>query len=245
MGRFLLGLLLPLLFVVMVSAGCFYTAIDVTAGERERSTWETLLTVAAPRSSIVAAKYLAVVTFGFLAGVLNLAAMAVTMKPVTAPLRARSGTSLDFSVPVAAVPVVLAGALVLAAFLAAAMILLAAFAKSFKEGQALLTPFTLLATLPVGFLAVPGIELTAPLALVPIVNVSLVVREAITGVTRWPEIALAAGSSALEIALLLRLAVVVLAAEEVATGAFEGGAAAFLLRRLGWRGRPATAGRTR
>jgi sodium transport system permease protein len=242
MGRFLLGLLLPLLFVVMVSAGCFYTAIDATAGERERSTWETLMTVAAPRSSIAISKYLYVVSFGFLAGVLNLAAMALTMKPVVAPLSSRAGPGLDFSVPAAGVPVLVAGALLLAAFLAAAMMLFAVFAKTFKEGQAMLTPFYLLATLPVGFLAVPGIELTAPLALVPIVNVSLVVREAITGVFRWPEIAIAAVSNALVIAATLRLVVHVLSVEEVVMGAFAGGPAAFLGRRIRARGMRAPRG---
>lgn len=238
MGLFVLGLLLPLLFVVMVSVGCFYTAIDATAGERERSTWETLMTVAAPRSSIVVAKYLYVLSFGFLAGVLNLAAMALTMKSVTAPLLARFGTGLDFHVPTAGVLVLLAGTLVLAAFLAAAMMLFAVFAKTFKEGQAMLTPFFMLATLPVGFLAVPGIELTTPLAVVPVVNVSLVVREAITGIFRWPQIAIAAVSSALVIAATLRLVAQVLSAEEVVTGDFAGGPAAFLRRRLRGRGRP-------
>ena len=238
MSRFLLGLLLPVLFVVMVSAGCFYTAIDATAGERERSTWETLMTTAAPRSSIVVAKYLYVTSFGFLAGVLNLGAMAVTMRPVTAPLATPSGTGLDFSVPAAGVPVLLAGALALSAFLAAVMMLFAVFAKTFKEGQAMLTPFTLLAMLPAGFLAVPGIELTFPLALVPVVNVSLVVREAITGVFRWPEIAVAAAASALAIGASLRLVVFVLGSEEVATGAVTGGPVAFLGRRLGGRRRP-------
>jgi sodium transport system permease protein len=244
MGLFVLGLLLPLLFVVMVSVGCFYTAIDATAGERERSTWETLMTVAAPRSSIVVAKYLYVLSFGFLAGVLNLAAMALTMRSVTAPLLARFGAGLDFTLPAAGVPVLLGGALVLAAFLAAAMMLFAVFAKTFKEGQAMLTPFFMLATLPVGFLAVPGIELTTPLALVPVVNVSLVIREAITGVFRWPQIAVAAVSSALVIAATLRLVVRVLSAEEVVTGAFAGGLATFLRKLLRGRDRPVSGERT-
>ena len=38
MGGFLLGLLLPTLFVVMVAIGCFYPAVDSIAGERERNT---------------------------------------------------------------------------------------------------------------------------------------------------------------------------------------------------------------
>ena len=47
----------------LVAVGCFYPAIDSTAGERERSTWETLMTVSASRGSIIAAKYLYVASF--------------------------------------------------------------------------------------------------------------------------------------------------------------------------------------
>ena len=53
--------------VIMVALGCFVPSIDSTAGERERSTWETLMTVSAPRSSVILAKYLYVATLGILA----------------------------------------------------------------------------------------------------------------------------------------------------------------------------------
>ena len=53
MGRFILGLLVPLLMVIMLVVGGVYPAIDATAGERENATWETLMTVASRRSSIV------------------------------------------------------------------------------------------------------------------------------------------------------------------------------------------------
>ena len=64
LGTRLLSETLPLFLVVMVALGCFIPAIDTTAGERERSTWETTLTVAASRGSIIAAKYLYVATLG-------------------------------------------------------------------------------------------------------------------------------------------------------------------------------------
>ena len=75
LGAMVLGQMLSLFLVIMVALGCFVPSVDTTAGERERSTWETLMTVAASRSSVVAAKYLYVATLGILAGLLNVVAM--------------------------------------------------------------------------------------------------------------------------------------------------------------------------
>jgi len=68
MGAIVLGQMIPLFLVVMVAVGCFIPAIDTTAGERERSTWETTMTVAASRLSVVTAKYLHVAALGIIAG---------------------------------------------------------------------------------------------------------------------------------------------------------------------------------
>src|ERR1017187_1865366 len=87
MGAFMLGLVAPIMFVVMVALGCFYPAVDCIAGERERNTWETLMSTAASRLSVVAAKYLYVASLGGLAGILNLLVIAATLRPVLAPLQ--------------------------------------------------------------------------------------------------------------------------------------------------------------
>ena len=122
MGAMILGLIAPLYFVIMVAVGCLYPAVDTTAGEHERGTWETTLTLAASRFSIVIAKYLYVTTLGFIAGLLNLTAMTLSMGSVLAPLlgprrRRRSASTC----PGGACPGSLLGALFLAGSVAAAM----------------------------------------------------------------------------------------------------------------------------
>lgn len=138
MGSFLLGLMLPLLFVIMVAIGCFYPAVDAVAGERERQTWETLLSTAASRFSIITAKYLYVASMGGIAGFLNLVAMALTIKPILTPLMAKAGGSLDLTVPLATLPFIGVADVLLAGFVAAGMLLFAVFARTFKEGQAMI-----------------------------------------------------------------------------------------------------------
>jgi len=55
-GTLVMAQMIPLFLAVMVALGCLIPAVDATAGERERSTWETTLTLSAGRSSVVAAK---------------------------------------------------------------------------------------------------------------------------------------------------------------------------------------------
>lgn len=222
MGAFLLGLMLPLFFVIMVAVGCFYPAVDATAGERERNTWETTLSLATARIHVVAAKYLVVTTFGFLAGIANLTAMTLSLGAILRPALGAAGGDLSLRIPFGALPILGGAALLLAAFVAAGMLLLASFARTFKEGQAMITPFYLLTLLPAVFLAVPDIELTLPLALVPVVNVALLVRAAIAGTLQWVPGVVAVLASAAAIVLCLRLAALALRFEDVVLGTFRG-----------------------
>jgi sodium transport system permease protein len=239
MGAFLLGLLLPLLFVVTVAMGCFYPAVDATAGERERNTWETLISTAATPVSIVTAKYLYVASLGGLAGILNLAAMAVTMKPLFASLLAKAGETLQFTIPLAALPLMAVAALLLAGFVAAGMMIFASFARTFKEGQAMITPFYMVILLPVMFLQVPGLAFSWPLAFVPIVNVTLVVRAALSGTFPWLQIGITLAVSVGLIALCLRLAATILQFEDVMLGSYSGSLARFFRARVLGRAGPA------
>lgn len=232
MGAFILSLMLPLFFVIMVAIGCFYPAVDATAGERERNTWETLMASSLSRGSIVTAKYLYVASLGCLAGLLNLTAMVVSMKPILAPLLARSGERLEFSVPLLAVPVMAVGGVLLAAFIAAGMMIFAAFARTFKEGQSMITPFYMIVLMPAMFLQVPGITFSWPLAVIPVVNLTMMVREAITGVFHWPQIAISIVVSVLLIVACLRLAVIILRFEDVVIGSYSGSFNTFLKERV-------------
>ena len=232
MGAFVLGLIVPVLFVVMVAMGCFYPAIDCIAGERERNTWETLMSTSASRLSVVTAKYLYVASLGGLAGILNLLAMAVTIRPVLAPLMAQAGQLFDYTIAPAALPLAALGALLLAGFVAAGMMIFASFARTFKGGQAMITPFFMLTIMPIVFLMEPGNKFTLPLACVPIVNVTLMVREALSGVFHWPLISLTVASSLLVIGLCLRLASFLLQFEDIFLGSFNGSFNRFLQPRL-------------
>ncbi len=232
MGAFLLGLMLPLFFIIMVAVGCFYPAVDATAGERERGSWETTLSLGTSRLAVMAAKYLVVTTFGFLAGGLNLAAMGVSLGAILKPLLGPEDADLALTLSLSAAPVAAAAALLLAAFVAAGMLLLASFARTFKEGQAMITPFYMLTLLPAVFLSVPGLELTYPLALVPVVNVALLLRGAIGGTLGWGPALVATLASLATVWGAIRLATLVLRFEDVVLGSYGGSLGRLVRQRL-------------
>jgi sodium transport system permease protein len=231
-GAFVLKILLPTLLIVMVALGCFYPAIDTTAGERERSTWETTMTLAASRSSVVVAKYLYVATLGVVAGLLNVTAMVVTMGPVFAALGPSAGQTVAFRIPLSAIPVVAFGAALIALFIAAGMMIFAAFARSFREGQSMVSPFYFLTMLPVMFLQSPDVEFSATHAFIPVVNVALMFRDAIGGVFQWPLILVTVLVEVATILTCLGIARRVLQFEDVLMGSYNGSFFKFVRERL-------------
>jgi ABC-2 type transport system permease protein/sodium transport system permease protein len=76
-----LATLVPLILILMTITGAVYPAIDLTAGERERGTLETLIAAPIPRISLLLAKYVAVVTVALLTATVNLVAMTATCGP--------------------------------------------------------------------------------------------------------------------------------------------------------------------
>ena len=232
MGSEVLGRLIPLFLVIMVALGCTMPAIDTTAGERERSTWETLMTASVSRTGIVVGKYLHVATLGFLAGLLNVIAVFASIGAIIEPLLAGRGETVAFEMPLLAVPIMLAGAVSLALFFGAAMMILASFARTFKDGQALVTPVFWLALLPLALGQQSDQSLTPFLAAVPVAGVAMMVRDAVGGVFLWPFIAITLVTQLVAVAGCLLLARAILRFEDFVIGAYDGSFFRFVRERL-------------
>src|SRR5690606_5572329 len=68
----LVGGFLPYIFIVFGFVGCMYPCIDLFTGEKERGTFETLLTTPVTRWQIMLGKMGVVVLSGFLAACFTL-----------------------------------------------------------------------------------------------------------------------------------------------------------------------------
>ena len=77
MGGYLLGEILPILLVMAIVLGAFYPAIDLTAGEKERKTLQTLLSAPISHESILTGKFVAVSAITIASGLTNLGTIAL------------------------------------------------------------------------------------------------------------------------------------------------------------------------
>jgi sodium transport system permease protein len=220
---------LPIFFIIMLAVGSMHPAIDSTAGERENSTWETVMTAATSRANILIAKYLYVATMAFVAAFLNLFAMIFSMGTILGPL---FGSNVSLRIPIRSAPVVLIGAFLLALFVAAGMMILASFARTYKEGQAMTSPFYIALIVPVMFLQTPGLDFTPRIALIPVANVMMMIREAFQGVYHWRPILITLAVEAACVVLALRIAMLVIQHEDFIMGSYNGSFGKFLKERL-------------
>ncbi len=181
-GGYLLSKALPLFVVLMVLLGAFYPAIDVTAGERERGTLETVLCSPIQRFDLMFGKVLAVATLAALTGLLNLASMAITLMQI---LRLAAAQHVVPDVPwghaLAASLVIFPAALLFAA----AFVALGATARTLKEAQTLLLPVYFLTVAPAMAGAIGEYRLAGIAAWIPGMNVTLLARDLMVGRAQW------------------------------------------------------------
>lgn len=178
-GRWLLSMVLPIFLMLMLPQGTFYATLDTVVGERERGTWETVLTSPLDRSAIFVGKFFYVVLWSMVAFGLNLLGLLVFVGFVLRMMGV--GDQLAISLAPGPLAIAILAMLLLAAVLASLMMVAAAGARSYREGQAALTPIYLVAAFSGMFVVMGGEGFSVQQALVPIVNVTALLRAALQG----------------------------------------------------------------
>lgn len=177
LGGYVLSQVLPIMILLMVLLGAFYPAIDVTAGERERGTLETVLVAPIPRPELLLGKVLAVTLLASASGFLNLGSMTLTLVQVVNMAAPEAELPVPFARAAATGLVVLPTAFLLAALFVA----IGSLARGFKEAQNLLVPVYFVFFAPALLGALGDLALGPGLALVPGLNVSLLARDIALG----------------------------------------------------------------
>lgn len=208
--RFLSGVLYFLLVFNMVIGG-YYLAVDSTAGERERNSLETLLSLPAPRHAIVIGKYLAVLAFvvtSIAVTLLSVFLMTVALPLHTIPLFA----SLTSGALVTAFLLVLPCSCLIASLLITA----AAFTRSVKEAQTYLGLLLVIPMAPLGLARLLDIPQSPLVLAVPFLSqLELLERNILDNAKVMTEGLIAGGSTLLWAALLLTLAVAFYRSEKI------------------------------
>lgn len=198
----ILGFILPYMIILLSLTGAMYPAMDLTAGEKERGTLETILASPAGRMDIVGGKFLLVLTVSLVTTLTSIGSMVGTAL-MGAQFLARINPNLVFQISVKSIATVFFIMLPLAIFFAAALLAISIFARSYKEAQSYIGPLMFLVILPAMGSFLPGVELNAKMALIPILNVSLLAKEVFSGQYPLDMIALIFGSTTVYAAIAL------------------------------------------
>lgn len=173
----MLATIVPLVLVLMTITGAVYPSIDLTAGERERGTMESVMASPVPRGYVLIAKYFAVVIVALFTALANLLAMFTTLW-ASGLLATLTG---DAVIPWITILRILGLLVLFSGFFSAVLLSLTSFARSFKEAQAYLIPVMLLSLAPGMLSLMPGANLSGALAIVPLVNIVLLARDLLSG----------------------------------------------------------------
>jgi sodium transport system permease protein len=204
--------------ILLCMTGSMYPAMDLTAGEKERGTMETILSSPISRVDLVLGKFFLVLTASLVTAALSVISMGVSFAVLekmhafdqagsdAAQLQLHIGFTTVISVFIMVLP--------LAVLFASGVMTVALFAKSYKEAQSYVTPLMFLVIIPAVCAMLP-IDLTTRLALVPILNAALLCKELVTGTYHWNFIAIIFSSTCVYATIALFLAVKMFQREDV------------------------------
>jgi sodium transport system permease protein len=184
------------LFAVLM--GGLYLAIDCTAGERERGSLESLLSLPVARAALVGGKILATCAYMCISLAINLTAFVFVFRFV--PLE-RLGMSANLGVGTAleffaiCLPFVPLGA--------ALMTLVASFTRSYREAQTYLTIVLLVPTLPIAFASIYSLKTKSSLMLIPSLSQHLLMTSVLKDEPIAPADVIVSSGCALGLALVL------------------------------------------
>ena len=178
-GGSILGQIVPLILIIMTITGAIYPAIDLTAGERERGTLETLMVAPVSTVDLIAGKFVVVALIAMLSAFLNLLSIGGTI--YLGGLGNLLSRGSDIVIPLSSLPWVLMVMIPLAVMFSAILLAVCSFARSFKEAQNYVMPVMVGAMIPAVIGILPGTRLEGPLLIMPVTNIVLLSRDLFTG----------------------------------------------------------------
>jgi sodium transport system permease protein len=181
---------------------------------------ETILSSPVSRTHLVLGKFLLVLTASLITAMLLMVSVEISTTVLQKShaldqMTEEGEPAPQLTLGPAAIASVIIMAVPLSVLFSAGLITIALFAKSHKEAQSYIAPLMFLVVIPAVAAMLPGVDLTPKLAIVPLLNVSLLCKELVTGEYHWNYIALIFASTCVYAAGALFLAVKMFQRESV------------------------------
>src|SRR5690606_8639593 len=203
-GGWALGQVIPIILVLMTITGAIYPAIDLTAGERERGTLETLMVTPVSPVQLITGKFLVVTTIGLLTAALNVASIGATMH--FSGLTRAISSEMPVEFPLSVLPIIFVALIPFACLFSAVLIAVCSFARTFKEAQNYVMPVIIVAMIPAFAVTLPSVRLTGAMLVMPVGNMVLLTRELFQQTHTWSQIVVVVLSTGLYAAAAVAVA---------------------------------------
>jgi len=174
------GGFIPYILVMFIFLGAMYPAIDLGAGEKERGSLETLLSSPATKFEITMGKLLVVSLTGLVSGLVSVLGISSSLffidnipEQIQSTIMELISPFMIFSVVILMIPI--------AIFFASMLLSISFYARSFKEAQSLMAPLNMVIIVPLFLSLGPGMEIDHATALMPLINVGLLMKEILAG----------------------------------------------------------------
>jgi sodium transport system permease protein len=189
--------LIPMFIVQWILIGGQATAIDATAGEKERGTLEALLVTPISRLEVVVGKLIAVVGFSVMSTVFSMIGLVLTglIAAIVLPVQLSRGGREDrlatafggnLSLSFDGFAQLLIVGLTVAVMVGALLLAICIFARSFKEAQTYIAPLGILIVIPAVFLQFADfVSRGTGLYAIPVVGSMVVILDVVKGVLNW------------------------------------------------------------
>lgn len=207
-GNTMLMMILPMMIAILIVVGGIPAATDLVAGEKERSTFEPLLTTKPGRTSILFGKYLTVTLFSLISVISQFAGMAVGLKVNPNYLNmGGSGGSMNFNIPPVALILILLITIALGMVFSGIQLAVSTYAKSFKEAQTYLSFLIFAAMIPAyATMMMQPSDIQSYMFAVPLLNAIAALKMVLGGVVNYSHLLIALGTTAVYVAISLVLA---------------------------------------
>lgn len=213
----ILSMFLPLLIVILMASGGIAAATDLVAGEKERNTFEPLLTTKPKRSSLLVGKYLTVTLFSFITVIATIVGVFLGYAINPSSLTMGSGADISgFSIPPLALLLVIIISITLGMTFSGIQIALSTYSKSFKEAQTYLSFLMIGAMIP-GYATIlmqPN-EIPVYMFVIPVLNTISAFKIVLGYNINYAHLILALGSSIVYVAISLSIASTLFKKEKV------------------------------
>ncbi|MDQ7824085.1 MAG: ABC transporter permease subunit/CPBP intramembrane protease [Candidatus Eremiobacteraeota bacterium] len=194
-----LGEVLPLILITFIMLGTIQVAVDLTAGEKERKTMQTLILSPLSRLEIITSKLLVVLTTTLFTTAVNFLSVGLTIYFVYN--FTQKAKELTISFPAIMLSLVLAVPLVV--LMSALFLMVGIMAKNQLEANIYVLPILFVGLLPAGLPSIPGLKYDTWMSLIPIANTALMVKAIFLGTYTMLEFALTFLSNSLYAVLVI------------------------------------------